>query len=666
MIKTTSYRTKHRRLQKALQILEWSSINEIADSCLVEKTISPPQDVNNDCINKSIYSSYTSSLSEHNNNIINTHFYKSCDNNLNQNYLSNIICTQDDADSNSISIPLTQSSVYSKNIKNKLRTWMVNFNVPQNASNALLKILKNDANLNFPPVDSRTLLQSGSKKVFNVREIEPNGIYYHFGLENGINMYSKIFSLDDIISIAIGIDGLPLSKSSSSQFWPILAYIFPYNNNVFPIGIYYGHNKPQDSNIFIKDFVAEMLKLSTHGIVINNITKKVIIKAICCDAPARSFVMRNKGHAGYFSCSRCVIEGEYLENRVCFPFIDNCEKRTHHDYITMKDEEHHTSSIISSLVMLPDLDIVNIFSLDYMHLVCLGVVRKLIIFWQHKGPMTVRLPSWKIRKITNSLMTLKTNITNDFPRKPRAIEDVARWKATEFRQFLLYTGLVVLKNILSRDCYENFMALSIAMRILFSPNYKQYVECARKLLVYFVKSFEQIYGSQFMSYNFHSIIHLPDDYIRFGPLDCCSAFPFENYMKDLKNMLRKHENPSQQVVRRYEEKCKSGSIEHNSDIEKVKFTTKEPNCYFSTQSGEIVKITEIVSPMTSNNKIFIGKIFLNQEEMFVSPLKSSKLNIYNVNNLSQNLYKWDFFDIKMKMMIFHFEGLVTAIPIIHS
>lgn len=96
-------------------------------------------------------------------------------------------------------------------------------------------------------------------------------------------------------------------------------------------------------------------------------------------------------------------------------------------------------------------------------------------------------------------MTLKTNITSDFPRKPRAIEDVARWKATEFHQFLLYTGTVVLKNILSSDCYENFLALSIAIRILLSPYYKQYVEYARKLLVYFVKSFEQIYGSQFMS-----------------------------------------------------------------------------------------------------------------------------------------------------------------------
>lgn len=56
--------------------------------------------------------------------------------------------------------------------------------------------------------------------------------------------------------------------------------------------------------------------------------------------------MRIKGHSGYFLCSRCVIEGEYLENRVCFPFIDNCKKRTHFDYLTTKNEDHYTSTTI--------------------------------------------------------------------------------------------------------------------------------------------------------------------------------------------------------------------------------------------------------------------------------------------------------------------------------
>lgn len=53
----------------------------------------------------------------------------------------------------------------------------------------------------------------------------------------------------------------------------------------------------------------------------------------------------------------------------------------------------------------------------------------------------------------------------------------------------------------------------------------------------------------------HSLLHLADDYDQFGQLDNCSAFPFENYMKTLKGMIRKHEKPLQQVIRRYEEQC---------------------------------------------------------------------------------------------------------------
>lgn len=58
----------------------------------------------------------------------------------------------------------------------------------------------------------RTLLRSNATKVLNLREIKPNGIYYHFGLRNGILRYSSILPLNEhIIQIAIGIDGLPIS-----------------------------------------------------------------------------------------------------------------------------------------------------------------------------------------------------------------------------------------------------------------------------------------------------------------------------------------------------------------------------------------------------------------------------------------------------------------------
>jgi hypothetical protein len=39
---------------------------------------------------------------------------------------------------------------------------------------------------------------------------------------------------------------------------------------------------------------------------------------------------------------------------------------------------------------------------------------------------------------------------------------------------------------------------------------------------------------------YRGILHLVDDYEQLGPLDNCSAFCFENYMRNLKSMVRKH------------------------------------------------------------------------------------------------------------------------------
>jgi len=48
---------------------------------------------------------------------------------------------------------------------------------------------------------------------------------------------SSQIALTDTIKIAVG-EGLTLSTSSSSQFWPILAHVMHHHEQVFPIGIY--------------------------------------------------------------------------------------------------------------------------------------------------------------------------------------------------------------------------------------------------------------------------------------------------------------------------------------------------------------------------------------------------------------------------------------------
>lgn len=134
-----------------------------------------------------------------------------------------------------------------------MANWAVNFNIPQNALNGLLPILKQLPELKQLPKDSRTILKT---KI--ISEIKPlctinPGLYFHFGLTSALKLHFKNNEVNNIsvVKVVIGIDGLPVSKSSSSKFWPILCYIRPFKHSVFPIGIYWGHEKPFDSNEYL-------------------------------------------------------------------------------------------------------------------------------------------------------------------------------------------------------------------------------------------------------------------------------------------------------------------------------------------------------------------------------------------------------------------------------
>jgi hypothetical protein len=61
------------------------------------------------------------------------------------------------------------------------------------------------------------------------------------------------------------------------------------------------------------------------------------------------------------------------------------------------------------------------------------------------------------------------------------------------------------------------------------------IDHARQHLDYFVKQFELLYGKHYVSHNIHGLLHICDDYELYGPLDNCSTFNFENYMKELKS-----------------------------------------------------------------------------------------------------------------------------------
>lgn len=210
------------------------------------------------------------------------------------------------------------------------------------------------------------------------------------------------------------------------------------------------------------------------------------VTSVICDAPARAFIKEIKSHTGYSGCDKCSQTGIYYKNRMTFPECAS-QCRTDQSFAIMSDEDHHISMSPLSRV---GFGMVTCFPHDYMHLVCLGVVRKLLDLWIASGPFSCRLSSRQIQQISGKLMESRQCIPVDFARKPRGLSETLRWKATELRQFLLYTGPLTLRNVLLPSVYHNFMLLSVAIFILASPSMSAtFHDFAHHLLVSFVTHF---------------------------------------------------------------------------------------------------------------------------------------------------------------------------------
>lgn len=122
-------------------------------------------------------------------------------------------------------------------------------------------------------------------------------------------------------------------------------------------------------------------------------------------------------------------------------------------------------------------------------------------------------------ELSKLLEVQKDNIPCEINRKSRSVFECKRWKATEFRTFLLYTGPVVLKSVLNYDKYINFLTLHTVITILSnSKHIDRYSNYAKSLLKYFINTFIILYGKENASINIHNLLHLHDDAIKFGTL----------------------------------------------------------------------------------------------------------------------------------------------------
>ena len=262
------------------------------------------------------------------------------------------------------------------------------------------------------------------------------------------------------------------------------------------IALFCGVSKPTSLPEYLGALVNELKQLK-DGFLIGAKTFFVKVSSVICDAPARSYIKAVKSHTGYSGCDKCIQPGLYLNHRMTFPDM-HAAPRTDELFKCCSDEDHHVGH---SPFTEANIGMVSCFPHDYMHLVCLGVVRRLLDLWMGSaGPLCCCISAGQCSVISEKLISLKAFIPAEFARKPRALKERLRWKATELRQFLLYTGPVVLRGVLAEEVYKNFMLLSVAIHILASPSLCLVMnDFARALLCSFVDHFSQLYGAHFFS-----------------------------------------------------------------------------------------------------------------------------------------------------------------------
>ena len=449
--------------------------------------------------------------------------------------------------------------------------WVNEYKVKHNAVDSLLKIL-NDSGHDQLPGSARSLIKTARY----VPLTEKSGMdYIYFPVKEELMRQflryptmtkEKVTSLE----ISLNIDGLPLFSSSNKSLWPVLCGIMNVEPvAIFPVALTYGSSKPTDL-LFLEETVGDLNHLLERGLNVGGRVIPVELRCVVCDAPARALIKGTKLYSGYFGCDKCAQKGLWL-GRITYPETRDLDLRTDLSFRCQSNSDHHRTD--SPFCKLP-MDMIMQFSIDYMHQLCLGVMRKLLLIWM-KGNRDVRISSRHVGEISENLLNLKSAMPNNFTRKPRGLNEIERWKATEFRQFLLYTGQLALKEIIRPELYSHFLSLSVASRILVSPTLvKSHWQHASELLVYFVEQGRVLYGKEFIVYNVHSMIHLAAEAYHYGGLDKCSSFPFENYMQKLKKMVRSGRNPLAQLVKRLSESHATKIPEAMCASE---ISTKKPN-----------------------------------------------------------------------------------------
>lgn len=351
-----------------------------------------------------------------------------------------------------------------------------------------------------------------------------------------------------ILPLIINTDGVKVFNCNHKSLWliqTIQGWLPPsirfYPTNVMVLAAHFSNKKPK-----MRDFFYPLLKdirqmQNDGGIKFNyrgeDLYFMPIIFSCCCDLPAKTDLLEMSGHTAYYGCGFCLLPGITVQgkNRAMPRYIkgtDNYELRSHENmvriYAQLKNEPIKGVKRMSCMVAANGFDLINSVSIDYMHCVLLGIMKKLLNLWldstNHNMPYYIE----KRHQIALSHRIVNIKPISEISPRPRSLFSRGDFKANEYRSLLYYYIYFALDGLLPSKYIKHFRLLSGAIYALSMESIPiESINRARRQLSDFANDFEILYGESNVVMNLHLIRHITMQVENLGPLWSQSAFAFE-------------------------------------------------------------------------------------------------------------------------------------------
>lgn len=375
---------------------------------------------------------------------------------------------------------------------------------------------------------------------------------------------------DNDITLQWNTDGVQLFKSSKIQLWPIQVSVNELSyrerrENIMLCGIWYGQGKP-NMNTYLQPFVEELNSLHSNGFhcsMPDHTLVKVHTLLSPVDSMARAPLQNLKTFRGAHGCAFCLHPGE--EHAVgrgttrLYPG-DVGRLRTQEQHLADSLRAAQTNvakngvkgpSVLSTLKVF---SIISSFVPEYMHCVCLGTVKTMVEWWTagKNNEKDFYLSPAKIEQIDRILLSIKP--PNEVTRTPRSLTTIKLWKASEWKNFLLYYSIVCLISVnMPKKYIDHWFLLVYAMSIYLKEKITDNeFEKAKSAIRKFVLTMRETYGTnELYKYNMHLLLHIPKSVRDFSGMFGMSAFPFEHYNGVLGKMFRNSNAVPLQICKSY-------------------------------------------------------------------------------------------------------------------